>query len=126
MALPSFSPIELQVLLSIIAVLIFIGSFLALLVSVIFGLGLVRQGCECKPRVGEPHLFGIFGKHTVGGLNQLALVLGGGLAPRFFDAMANDELMHFSHVCTMTSLFPRCNVGVWSLRLLGSVLILFY
>ena len=42
MALPSFSPIELQVLISIIAVLIFIGSFLALLVSVIFGLGLAR------------------------------------------------------------------------------------
>ena len=34
MALPSFSPIELQVLISIVAVLIFIGSFLALLVSV--------------------------------------------------------------------------------------------
>ena len=38
MALPSLSPIELQVLISIVAVLIFIGSYLALLVSVIFGL----------------------------------------------------------------------------------------
>jgi hypothetical protein len=59
MALPSFSPIELQVLISIIAVLIFIGSFLALLVSVIFGLGLARflyvGGRWCVGKVHHSH-----------------------------------------------------------------------
>jgi hypothetical protein len=42
MALPSLSPIELQLLISIVAILIFFGSFLAILVSAIFGLGLGR------------------------------------------------------------------------------------
>lgn len=42
MVVPSLSPIELQLLFSIIAVLIFFGSFLALLVSAIFGLGIAR------------------------------------------------------------------------------------
>ena len=59
MALPSLSPIELQVLISIIAVLIFIGSFLALLVSVIFGLGLARLlyvgGRWCVGKVLHSH-----------------------------------------------------------------------
>ena len=60
MALPSFSPVELQVLLSIIAVLISIGSFLALLVSVILGLGLARllyvggRGCVGKLHHSHP------------------------------------------------------------------------
>jgi hypothetical protein len=59
MALPSLSPIELQALISIIAVLIFIGSFLALLVSVIFGLGLARLlyvgGRWCVGKVHHSH-----------------------------------------------------------------------
>ena len=42
MVVPSLSPIEPQLLVSIIAVLIFFGSFLALLVSAIFGLGIAR------------------------------------------------------------------------------------
>jgi len=62
MALPSFSPIELQVLISIIAVLIFIGSFLALLVSVIFGLGLARLlyvgGRWCVGKIHHVHQVG--------------------------------------------------------------------
>ena len=42
MALPSFSTIELQLLISLVGALIFVGSFLALLFSAIFGLGLAR------------------------------------------------------------------------------------
>jgi hypothetical protein len=42
MVLPSFSSIELQLLICVIGAVIFVGSFLALLVSAIFGLGLVR------------------------------------------------------------------------------------
>jgi hypothetical protein len=56
MALPSFSPIELQLLICVIGAVIFVGSFLALLVSAIFGLGLARLlyvgGCWC---VGKIH-----------------------------------------------------------------------
>jgi hypothetical protein len=62
MALPSLSPIELQVLISIVAALIFIGSFLALLVSVIFGLGLARLlyvgGRWCVGKVHHVHQVG--------------------------------------------------------------------
>jgi hypothetical protein len=42
MVLPSFSSIELQLLICVIGSVIFVGSFLTLLVSAIFGLGLVR------------------------------------------------------------------------------------
>ena len=42
MVLPSFSTVELQLLICVIGVVIFVGSFLALLISAIFGLGLVR------------------------------------------------------------------------------------
>ena len=42
MVLPSFSTVELQLLICVIGAVIFVGSFLALLVSGIFGLGLVR------------------------------------------------------------------------------------
>jgi hypothetical protein len=59
MALPSFSPIELQLLISLIAVLIFIGSFLALLFSAVFGLGLVRLlyvgGRWCVGKIHHSH-----------------------------------------------------------------------
>ena len=40
--MPSLNPTELQLLFGVIAVLIFLGSFLALLFSLIFGLGLAR------------------------------------------------------------------------------------
>ena len=42
MALPSFSTIELQLLICVIGVVVFLGSFLAIMVSAIFGLGLGR------------------------------------------------------------------------------------
>ena len=62
MALPSLSPIELQVLISIIAVLIFIGSFLAILVSAIFGVGLARLlyvgGRWCVGKIHHVHQVG--------------------------------------------------------------------
>ena len=59
MALPSFSPIELQLLICVIGAVIFVGSFLALLVSVIFGLGLARLlyvgGRWCVGRIHHSH-----------------------------------------------------------------------
>jgi hypothetical protein len=62
MALPSFSPIELQLLISLIAVLIFIGSFLALFFSAVFGLGLVRLlyvgGRWCVGKIRHVHAVG--------------------------------------------------------------------
>jgi hypothetical protein len=62
MALPSLTPIELQVLISIIAVLIFIGSFLTILVSAIFGVGLARLlyvgGRWCVGKIHHVHAVG--------------------------------------------------------------------
>jgi len=62
MPLPSLSPIELQLLLSIIAVLIFFGSFLALLFSAVFGLGLARLlyvgGRWCVGKIHHVHQVG--------------------------------------------------------------------
>jgi hypothetical protein len=59
MVLPSLSPIELQLLISIIAALIFVGSFLALLVTAIFGLGLARLlyvgGRWCVGKIHQSH-----------------------------------------------------------------------
>lgn len=55
MALPSFSTIELQLLVCVIGVVVFLGSFLAIMVSAIFGLGLARLlyvgGCWCVRRI---------------------------------------------------------------------------
>ena len=62
MALPSLSPIELQLLISIVGVVIFLGSFLALLVSAIFGLGLARllyvSGRWCVGKIYHVHQVG--------------------------------------------------------------------
>jgi hypothetical protein len=62
MALPSLSPIELQLLISIIAVVIFLGSFLALLFSAVFGLGLVLLlyvgGRWCVGKIHHVHAVG--------------------------------------------------------------------
>jgi hypothetical protein len=62
MVLPSLSPMELQVLISIIAVLIFFGSFLALLFSAVFGLGLARLlyvgGRWCVGKIHHVHQVG--------------------------------------------------------------------
>src|SRR5260370_4583223 len=55
MAPPSFNTFELELLICVIGVVIFVGSFLALLVSAIFGLGLVRllyaSCCWCMRRI---------------------------------------------------------------------------
>ena len=62
MALPSLSPIELQLLIIIAAVLIFFGSFLVLVFSVVFGLGLARLlyvgGRWCMGKVHHLHQVG--------------------------------------------------------------------
>lgn len=59
MALPSFSSIELQLLICVIGVVIFLGSFLAILVSAIFGLGLGRLlyvgGRWCVGKIHQSH-----------------------------------------------------------------------
>ena len=63
MALPLFSTVELQLLICVIGVVIFLGSFLAILVSAILGLGFWAAtflgGRWC---VGQIHH-----GHTVGG-----------------------------------------------------------
>jgi hypothetical protein len=62
MALPSFSTIELQLLISLVGALIFVGSFLALLFSAIFGLGLARLlyvgGRWCVGKIHHVHPVG--------------------------------------------------------------------
>jgi hypothetical protein len=62
MALPSFSIVELQFLICVIGVVIFVGSFLALLVSAIFGLGLARLlyvgGRWCMGKIHHVHPVG--------------------------------------------------------------------
>jgi hypothetical protein len=62
MALPSFSTIELQLLICVIGVVIFLGSFLAILVSAIFGLGLGRLlyvgGRWCVGKIHHVHAVG--------------------------------------------------------------------
>lgn len=59
MALPSFSTIDLQLLICVIGVVVFLGSFLAIMVSAIFGLGLARLlyvgGCWCVRRIHHSH-----------------------------------------------------------------------
>jgi len=59
MALPSFSTVELQLLICVIGVVIFVGSFLALLVTAIFGLGLARLlyvgGRWCVGKIHHSH-----------------------------------------------------------------------
>ena len=59
MALPSFSSIELQLLICVVGVVIFVGSFLALLVSAIFGVGLARLlyvgGRWCVGKIHHSH-----------------------------------------------------------------------
>ena len=62
MALPSFSTVELQLLICVIGVVIFLGSFLAILVSAIFGLGLGRLlyvgGRWCVAKIHHVHQVG--------------------------------------------------------------------
>ena len=62
MALPSFSSIELQLLICVVGVVIFVGSFLALLVSAIFGVGLARLlyvgGRWCVGKIHHVHQVG--------------------------------------------------------------------
>ena len=52
---PSPDTLKLELLMYVIAVLIFVGSFLALLVSAIFGVGLGRLlyvgGCWCARKI---------------------------------------------------------------------------
>ena len=59
MALPSLSTTELQLLICVIGVVVFVGSFLAILVSAIFGLGLARLlyvgGRWCVGRIHQVH-----------------------------------------------------------------------
>ena len=62
MALPSFSTTELQLLICVIGVVVFVGSFLVLLFSAIFGLGLGRLlyvgGRWCVRKIHHAHSVG--------------------------------------------------------------------
>jgi hypothetical protein len=62
MALPSFSTVELEFLICVIGVVIFVGSFLAILLSAIFGLGLARLlymgGRWCVVKIHHVHQVG--------------------------------------------------------------------
>jgi hypothetical protein len=62
MALPSLSAVELQVLIFAVGVLIFFGSFLALVFSAVFALGLARLlyvgGCWCVRKIHHSHTVG--------------------------------------------------------------------
>jgi len=56
---PAPNTLELELLIYAIAVLIFVGSFLAILVSAIFGLSLARLlyvgRCWCVRKIHQPH-----------------------------------------------------------------------
>jgi len=59
---PSFNAFELELLICVIGVVIFVGSFLAILVSAIFGVGLARLlyvgGRWCVGKVHHVHQVG--------------------------------------------------------------------
>jgi UPF0716 family protein affecting phage T7 exclusion len=73
MAPPSFSILELEVLISVIGVLIFFGSFLALLFSAIFGLGFARllyvSGCWCLRKMHQSYSLG--GARTMNAIGRI-------------------------------------------------------
>ena len=62
MALPSFSSMEVQLLICVIGVVILVRSFLAILVSGIFGVGLARLlyvgGRSCVGKIHHVHQVG--------------------------------------------------------------------
>ena len=62
MALPSFSSFEVQLLICVIGVVIFVRSFLAILVAGIFGVGLARLlyvgGRWCVGKIHHVHQVG--------------------------------------------------------------------
>ncbi len=62
MALPSFSTVELQLLIWVVGAVILVGSFLAILVSAIFGVGIARLlyvgGRWCMGKVHHVHAVG--------------------------------------------------------------------
>jgi len=70
MAPPSFNTIELELLMYVSAVLIFVGSFLTLLFSVVFGVGLARllyvSGCWCAKKIHAYSLDGTGTMHAFG------------------------------------------------------------
>jgi len=67
MAPPSPDTLELGLLMYVIAVLIFVGSFLAFVVSAIFAAGLVRlmyvSGCWCARKIH--HAYSLDGTGTM-------------------------------------------------------------
>ena len=70
MAPPSPDTLKLELLMYVIAVLIFVGSFLAFVVSAIFAVGLARllyvSGCWCAKKIHAYSLDGTGTMHAFG------------------------------------------------------------
>jgi hypothetical protein len=75
MAPPSPNTLELELLMYVVAVLIFVGSFLALLFSAIFGVGLARllyfSGCWCVRKIH--HAYSLDGTGTMNAFGRIVL-----------------------------------------------------
>jgi hypothetical protein len=73
MASPSPDTLKLELLMYIVAVLIFVGSFLALLFSAIFGVGVARllyvSGCWCARKIH--HAYSLDGTETMNALGRI-------------------------------------------------------
>jgi hypothetical protein len=67
------SPLELELLMYVIAVLILFGSFLAFVVSAIFGAGVVRllyvSGCWCARKIH--HAYSLDGTGTMNAFGRI-------------------------------------------------------
>ena len=73
MASPSPDTLKLELLMYLVAVLIFVGSFLAFVVSAIFGVGLARllyvSGCWCARKIH--HAYTLDGVGTMNAFGRI-------------------------------------------------------
>ena len=73
MAPPSPDTLKVELLMYVVAVLIFVGSFLALLFSAIFGVGIARllyvSGCWCARKIH--HAYSLDGTGTMNAFGRI-------------------------------------------------------
>ena len=73
MAPPSPDSLKVELLMYVVAVLIFVGSFLALLFSAIFGVGIARllyvSGCWCARKIH--HAYSLDGTGTMSAFGRI-------------------------------------------------------
>jgi hypothetical protein len=73
MAPPSHDTLKVELLMYVVVVLIFVGSFLALLFSAIFGVGLARllyvSGCWCAKKIH--HAYSLDGTGTMNAFGRI-------------------------------------------------------